>query len=105
MDVYRKQIQAFRRKFGREMRADDPFFFDPNQPSPEFRNPEDAQFAVDLLAELMGDAGIDPETIYAFKSTGGLFPSQDYGLCPSQQLEWDDAVREYQEKLRNSSVH
>ena len=29
-EVYRGQTSAFRRKFGREMRPDDPFFFDPD---------------------------------------------------------------------------
>jgi hypothetical protein len=104
MDVYRKQIRAFRRKFGREMRPDDPFFFDPNMPSPQFRNPEDAQFAIDLLAEFMGEAGIDPEAIYAFKATHGLFPAEDSVFTPDQEAEWNAAIREYREKLHRTKT-
>jgi hypothetical protein len=104
MDVYRKQIQAFRRKFGRDMRPDDPFFFDPNVPSPQFRNAEDAQIAIDLLAELMGEAGINPEAIYAFKATGGLFPGEDSAFSPDHEAEWNAAVREYKDKLHRMKL-
>ena len=101
MGVYRKQIEAFRRKFGREMRPDDPFFFDPNLPTPQFRSPEEAQQVLDLLVELMAEAGIDPETIYAFKTTGGLLPSET-AFTPDQESDWNAAVREYQEKLQRN---
>jgi hypothetical protein len=104
MDAYRKHIREFRRKFGREMGPDDPFFFDPNRPSPEFRNPEEAQFAIDLLAELMGDAGIHAETIYAFKATGGLYPSQNCGFSSDQEAEWNAAIREYHAKLHRAVI-
>ena len=104
MDVYRKQIQAFRRKFGREMRPDDPFFFDPNLPSPQFRSSEDAQIAIDLLAEFMGEAGIDAEAIYAFKATGGLIPGDNSRFSPDQEAEWNAAVLEYKEKLHSMKM-
>jgi hypothetical protein len=103
MGVYNKKIQAFRRKFGREMRPDDPFFFDPEMPTPQFRNPEEAQQAIELLAELMADAGIDPEAIYAFKATGGLFPSEDAPFTGDQEADWNAAVGEYREKLRKNT--
>ena len=99
MDAYRKQIRAFRRKFGREMRADDPFFFDPDQPTPQFRDPSEAQAAMELLMELMAEAGVEPEAIYAFNATGGLFPTDDEPFTEEQQAEWTAAVREYREKL------
>ena len=102
MDVYKKQILAFRRKFGREMRPDDPFFFDPNLPTPEFRCPEEAQQAIELLVEMMAEAGLDPEAIYAFKATGGLFPSEHAPFTPEQETEWNSAIREYQEKLHRN---
>jgi hypothetical protein len=101
LGAYRKQIEAFRRKFGREMRPDDPFFFDPNLPTPQFRSPEEAEQVIELLVELMADAGIDPETIYAFKATGGLLPSET-AFTPDQEAEWNAAVLEYQEKLHRN---
>jgi hypothetical protein len=102
MDVYKKHMQAFRRKFGREMRPDDPFFFDPALPTPQFRNPEEAQQALELMVEMMAEAGVDPEAIYAFKATGGLFPSEHARFTPEQEAEWRAAILEYQEKLHRA---
>ena len=45
LDVYRAQLEAFRKKFGREMGPDDPFFFDPTAAEPQFRPPEEADDA------------------------------------------------------------
>jgi hypothetical protein len=102
MDVYTKQIRAFRRKFGREMRPDDPFFFDPDMPTPQFRRPAEAQQAIALLVELMAEAGMDPEAIYAFKATDGLFPSEQAPFTPEQEAAWNAAIHEYQEKLHRT---
>jgi hypothetical protein len=99
-DIYRKQTEAFRRKFGREMGPDDPFFFDPEADTPQFRSPKDADIAIDLLARLMGEAGVDPAAIYAFKKTRGLFPSPALPLSAQERVEWNAAVYEYNERLR-----
>jgi hypothetical protein len=100
--VYHEQTTAFRQKFGREMGPDDPFFFDPHAETPQFRGPEDAEYAIDFLAQLMAEAGVDTAAIYAFKRTGGLFPSSAMPLDANDLLEWNAAVYEYQEKLDNT---
>jgi hypothetical protein len=100
--VYREQTEAFRRKFGREMGPDDPFFFDPDSDTPQFRGPEDAEYAIDFLARLMAEAGVEAAAIYAFKRTGGLFPSGAMPLDANDLLEWNAAVYEYQERLDQS---
>src|SRR5438067_10765148 len=74
-DVYREQTASFRRKFGREMGPDDPFFFDPEAETPQFRAPYQGWYAIDQMALIMEQAGVDPATIYAFKKTRGLFPT------------------------------
>src|SRR5215472_16426189 len=79
-DVYREQLSAFHRKFGREMGPDDPFFFDPDSDTPQFRSPNDAGHAISVIAEIMGRAGVDAAAIYAFKRTGGLFPTETHRL-------------------------
>jgi len=99
IDLYREQASAFREKFGREMGPEDPFFFDPDADTPQFRGPEDADWVLDFLARLMAETGIDAAAIYAFKRTGGLFPSATMPLNPQDLLEWNAAVYEYQEKL------
>ena len=49
LDIYREQSLAFQRKFGREMGPDDPLFFDPHADTPQFRNPDDAGPAIQLI--------------------------------------------------------
>ena len=102
--IYRTQVEDFRRKFGREMGPDDPFFFDPEADTPQFRAPADAEIAIDLLARLMGEAGIDAAAIYAFKKTGGLFPSPELSLSAEERIEWNAAVYEYEERLAGSKA-
>jgi hypothetical protein len=97
--LYREQMARFREKFGREMGPDDPFFFDPDADTPQFRGPDDAEYAIEFLARLMVEAGVDPAAIYAFKRTGGLFPSDTLPLDENDLQEWNAAVYEYDAKL------
>ena len=102
IEAYRRQTRAFRAKFGRDMGPDDPFFFDPDASTPQFRSTEDAEFAMNLLVEAMGEAGVDPAAIYAFKRTGGLFPTGKMPLTPEELAEWNSALDEYYEKVHNT---
>jgi hypothetical protein len=95
LDAYREQLAAFRRKFGREMGPDDPFFFDPDADTPQFRNPSYAAHAINAIAAMMGQAGVDAAAIYAFTRTGGLFPTETRRLSRDEELEWNAAVNEY----------
>jgi hypothetical protein len=95
IDIYRQQTMAFRRKFGRDMGADDPFFFDPEADTPCFRSPAAAGYAVEKLAELMEQAGVAPAHVYAFRKTGGLLPPGAASLTPPEIEEWEAAVAEY----------
>ena len=102
MPAYHRQMESFRRKFGREMAPDDPFFFDPSSDTPQFRPPDDVQVALDVLAELMAEVGLAPEMIYAFKRTGGLICTAENPLPYDQRREWDAAVNEYHYRLAHS---
>ena len=104
MKVYRRQIEAFHAKFGRHMGPEDPFFFDTTAEAPCFRSADEAQHAIDLLVQIMSEAGVDAEAIYAFRATGGLFPSDDAPLSIDDQGEWDAAICEYRDKLRTSQL-
>jgi hypothetical protein len=99
MDAYRAQLAAFRRKFGREMGPDDPFFFDPDADTPQFRSPSDARHAIDVMAEMLGQAGVDAALIHAFKRTGGLFPTVTRRLSYEESIEWNAALDEYHAQL------
>jgi hypothetical protein len=100
LEIYRRQTAAFERKFGREMGPRDPFFFDPDADSPRFRAPDHAADAIDALACLMSEMGIEPSAIYAFWKTGGLFPTPGANLSPQELSEWDAAVEEYYAQTR-----
>ena len=94
-DIYRRQTMAFRRKFGRDMGPDDPFFFDPEADTPRFRTPAQAGYAFGEVAELIEQAGIAPAHVYAFRKTGGLLPPGAASLTPQEIEEWEAAVVEY----------
>ena len=102
IESYRKQTRAFRAKFGREMGPNDPFFFDPDAETPQFRSVKDADFSLNVLAEMLGEAGVDPAAIYAFKRTGGLFPTKKLPLTPDELVEWNAAIAEYNEKFQKT---
>jgi hypothetical protein len=104
LEIYREQRLAFRRKFGRDMGPDDPFFFDPEADTPQFRSPRDADYALTMLARLMGEAGVDPAAIYAFRRTRGLFPTSRMRLTRDQMVEWNAAIGEYESKLGRSAT-
>jgi hypothetical protein len=104
LDGYCGQLEAFRAKFGRDMGPDDPFFFDPLADTPQFQAPEQVDQAIGFLAELMGDAGVDPAAIFAFKKTGGLLPTETTHLRPDEMEEWSAAVDEYHALLRRSAT-
>ena len=98
LDVYRSQREAFERKFGREM------VFDPNADTPQFRGPRDADVALGTIARIMGEAGLDPAAIYAFRKTRGLFPTSRTKLSFEQMREWNAAVLEYESKVGRSAA-
>jgi hypothetical protein len=103
IETYRKQTRAFKVKFGREMEADDPFFFDPDAATPRYRSAKDAEYALNWLVALMGEAGVDPAAIYAFKRTGGLFPTGNLPFTAEELDAWTTAVDEYYQKFDNTS--
>ena len=105
LEVYRRQTAAFERKFGREMRPNDPFFFDPDAPTPRFRSPAHAAEVIDLLTSLMAELGVEPAAIYAFWKTGGLFPTPDANLTRAEIDAWNAAAAEYRAQVRRVAHH
>jgi len=107
IEVYRQQTRAFRSRLGGEIGRDGPSFepdaaFDPDASTPGYRSAKDADSAMSLLVEVMGEAGVDPAAIYAFKRTGGLFPTVRMPLTPGELAEWNRAMDEYYEKFHNT---
>ena len=89
-EMLQTQLEAFRKKFGREPGPGDPVFFDPNADEPTPLDIED-----DVLAA-MQQADLPPEFAYAYRKTGllGLATNKD-AWPPEHVKEWEDAVDEY----------
>lgn len=95
--IIEHQLEAFRKKFGREPGPEDPIFFDPDADIPK---PYDLERFRKNWNELMDEAvrndAIPPELAYAAKKTGFIVTETNKDKLTRQQLkEWDDAVQEY----------
>jgi hypothetical protein len=90
----KKQLQAFRDKFGREPGPNDLLFFDPDCDQPTPIDPD--KYWAKVL-RLMGDVGIEPAKIYASKKTGLLPTSENWHLLSQRDRDdWDAAIEEYE---------
>jgi hypothetical protein len=88
-----QQIEAFRRKFGRDPGEDDPIFFDPDCDVPTWLTEEKIEAQV---LEAMREAGTSPAYAYAYRKTGLLSFGGDQSFWdPSDRREWAEAVAEY----------
>ncbi len=91
------QLEAFRKKFGRDPSPDDPIFFDPDAEEPVPLNPQ--QYEQDMI-ETMAQAGINPAFIYAFRRTGRIVTeSNKHRLTEKELRRWNDAISEYEHKV------
>lgn len=89
----RRQLKAFRKKFGRDPGPDDPVFFDPNSDVPKQINA--TEFETMILDALLA-SGAPPEVVYAHKKTGRLGVEGMMDLWDEEdRREWDDAIAEY----------
>ena len=101
-EAIERQLEAFRRKFGRDPFPDDPIFFDPDADEPVPLNPQ--QYQQDMM-ETMAQAGINPAFIYAFKRTGRIVTeSNRHRLTEKELRQWNDAIDEYQHKVDSGKV-
>lgn len=89
----RKQLKAFRKKFGRDPGPGDPVFFDPKSDVPKQMDP--AEFDTMILDALL-KSGAPPQVIYAHKKTGLLGVEGKMGLWPEESVrEWEAAIDEF----------
>jgi len=96
------QLEAFRKKFGRDPCPDDPIFFDPDADQPVPLNPQ--QYEQDMV-ETMTQAGINPAFIYAFKRTGRIVTESNMHRLTEKELrQWNDAIDEYHHKVDSGKV-
>lgn len=93
IDALERQLEAFRRKFGRDPGQRDPIFFDPDADTPV---PLSAEKIETEALEAMRKAGTDPAYAYAYRKTGLLSLGGDMSMWPKDRREeWEAAVAEY----------
>ncbi|MGC2322949.1 MAG: hypothetical protein WA463_09990 [Terriglobales bacterium] len=96
------QLEAFRKKFGRDPCPDEPIFFDPDANEPVPLNPQQYEQA---MIETMSQAGIDPVFIYAFRRIGKIVTeSNKHRLTETELRQWNDAIDEYQYRVESGKV-
>ena len=87
----RRQLEAFRKKFGRDPGPRDPVFFDPDADEP--KPTQDIQ---EDVVQAMNNANLRPEFAYAYRKTGLLGLSADKSFWPPEHIaEWNAAIDEY----------
>ncbi|MEM8970647.1 MAG: hypothetical protein AAGD43_01105, partial [Pseudomonadota bacterium] len=100
--------KAFREKFGRDPRPDEPIFFDPENSGP---NPVPIPEGVMAKATLdaLRKSGAPPEIIDAYKMTGRLLSERRLHKYPAEAIdEWDTAIEEYfasQDTQEDQDIH
>lgn len=93
MEALEQQRRAFRNRFGRDPRAGEPLFFDPDAKAPQFMDLEKFRRA---LVTGMRAAGVDPAHIYAFEKSGYFVTEDNRDLVPDGGLRaWDAAVEQW----------
>jgi len=102
LEAIERQLEAFRRKFGRDPNDDDPILFDPDADDPVPLS--DGKYER-MMIEAMAEVGISQAMIFAFKRTGRIVTEMNKHLLTSEELrEWNDAVDEYHRKVGAGDV-
>jgi hypothetical protein len=92
-----RQIDAFRKKFGREPAPGDPIFFDPEKDEPMPMSDDEKVGIVADLIQAMISMG-HPEFGYACARSGYLVSAENQDLIPEEGLRtWHGAIREWSE--------
>ena len=97
-----RQLDAFRKKFGRDPNDDDPILFDPDAADPVPLSDEKYER---MMIEAMVEVGISQAMIFAFKRTGRIVTERNQHLVTAEELrEWNDAVDEYHRRVESGDV-
>jgi hypothetical protein len=103
-ELMQKQFDSFKEKFGREMRDDDPVFFDPDFDEPTPIDPYKERLG--LVAALLL-TGARTEMVYATARTMLPLPVDglnDHLISDEDAADWDSSVREYLEARPDGAV-
>ena len=102
LEAIERQLEAFRRKFGRDPNDNDPILFDPDADDPVPLSDEKYER---MMIEAMVEVGISQAMIFAFKRTGRIVTERNkHLLTPEELREWNDAVDEYHRRVESGDV-
>jgi hypothetical protein len=88
-----EQREAFKKKFGREPRPEDPIIYDEDCDEP---TPLSEEKIHEVMINALVAAGARPEIVYACRKTGRLVTESNQHLLTRAELqEWIDAAEEY----------
>lgn len=90
--ILKKQLRAFRKKFGRDPGPGDPVFFDPNADTPQPIPRADLEQTMREVAQYL-----PPDIAYAYLKTDGMLVTEgNLHLWSDEDMEeWDAAIDEY----------
>lgn len=90
--ILKKQLRAFRKKFGRDPGPGDPIFFDPNADTPQPIPQADIDATMREVAQFL-----PPHIAYAYLKTGGMLVTESnlHLWSEDDMAEWDAALDEY----------
>jgi len=102
LEAIERQLEAFRRKFGRDPNDNDPILFDPDADGPVPLSDEKYERT---MIEAMAEVGISQAMIFAFKRTCRIVTERNkHLLTPEELREWNDAVDEYHRRVESGDV-
>ena len=102
LEAIERQLEAFRRKFGRDPNDNDPILFDPDADEPVPLSDEKYE---GMMMEAMVEVGISQAMIFAFKRTGRIVTERNkHLLTPEELREWNDAINEYDRRVESGDV-
>jgi len=101
-EAIERQLEAFRKKFGRDPTDSDPIFFDPDADEPVPLSEEKYER---MMIEAMAEVGISQAMIFAFKRTGRIVTERNKYLLPAEELrEWEEAIAEYHRRIESREI-
>lgn len=96
VQVVEHQIEAFRKKFHREMGPDDPLLFDPEADTPQPISEAKMAAMFEEIFKMAAEADTRPEILYAMRKTGRIVTTKNrHLLSPEESAEWNAAIDEY----------
>lgn len=103
--ILQKQLEHFRKKFGRDPLPNEPIFFDPEAATPLTYSQDAIETIKRDITAAMAIAGIEPAKIYAYHKTGRIVTEENAELLTAAEIsEWNAAIEEYDQLSKETNL-